>query len=236
EGLKADPNVRDTITHIRWKRLSEFKKEPVWSDWLSLETKRNDADQLDRWAWAFHALQSNDYREVEVKVKRGGDPISLTAIEDRDWPLVSRGLRLLGDYKLLKADNFGQALVLGGRDTREMIGIMYLQLKSLITGRVSFKQVGGPLEMMRQGFYVAKTGNFELLLFLGMISINLAVVNFLPIPVLDGGHMVFLIYEKLRGRPPGENVKIVATYIGLAMILLLMVVVFFQDFRKLFGI
>ncbi len=238
-GLKADPKDRDTITHIRWKRLSEFKKEPVWSDWLSLETNRNDATQFDRWAWVFHHLQANDYREVEVKVNRGGEelpPIALTAREDFDWPLTSRGLRLLGDYKLLKADNFGQAIVLGGRDTREMISIMYLQLKSLLTGRVSFKQVGGPLEMMRQGFYVAQSGNFELLLFLGMISINLAVVNFLPIPVLDGGHMVFLIYEKLRGRPPSENVKVVATYIGLAMILLLMVVVFFQDFRKVFGI
>jgi len=74
------------------------------------------------------------------------------------------------------------------------------------------------------------------LLFLGIISINLAVVNFLPIPILDGGHMVFLIYEKLRGRPPTENVKIIATYVGLAVILLLFVVVTFQDFRKLFGI
>jgi regulator of sigma E protease len=181
-------------------------------------------------------LQTNSYREIKVKVNGGGKELELTAEEDPDWPMVSRGLHLLGDYKLLKADNFGQALVLGGRDTRRMIGIMYLHLKSLITRRVSIKQMGGPLEMMRQGFSFAKAGNFELLLFLGMISINLAVVNFLPIPVLDGGHMVFLIYEKLRGRPPAENVKIVATYIGLAMILLLMVVVFYQDFSKLFGI
>jgi membrane-associated protease RseP (regulator of RpoE activity) len=238
-GLKADPKDRDTITHIRWKERSEFQKEPDWSKWLSLETKRNGATQPDRWAGIFHYLQSNDYREIEVKVNRGGEELpskALTAREDPDWPLVSRGLRLLGDYKLQKADNFGQALALGGRETRDWIGIMYLQLKSLLTGRVSFKNVSGPLGMMQQAFYVAQSGNFELLLFLAIISINLAVVNFLPIPVLDGGHMVFLIYEKLRGRPPSENVKVVATYIGLAMILLLMVVVFFQDFRKVFGI
>ena len=90
--------------------------------------------------------------------------------------------------------------------------------------------------MMRQGFSVAQSGNYALLLFLGIISINLAVVNFLPIPILDGGHMVFLIYEKLRGRAPPESVKIVATYVGLGMIAVLMIVVFYQDIRKMFGI
>jgi len=89
------------------------------------------------------------------------------------------------------------------------------------------------------GFFVAQAGNFELLLFLGIISINLAVVNFLPIPILDGGHMVFLIYEKLRGRPPTEKARVIATYIGLAMIGFLMLFVFYQDIQnyvlKMFG-
>ena len=65
-----------------------------------------------------------------------------------------------------------------------------------------------------------------------MISVNLAVVNFLPIPVLDGGHMVFLIYEELRGRPPSETVQAVATYVGLAVILALMVFVFCLDIKR----
>jgi regulator of sigma E protease len=67
-----------------------------------------------------------------------------------------------------------------------------------------------------------------------MISINLAVVNFLPIPVLDGGHMVFLIYEKVRGRPPSEGVRAVATYIGLAFLLLLMAFVIYLDMKRRF--
>jgi regulator of sigma E protease len=113
-----------------------------------------------------------------------------------------------------------------------MIVLMYLQLRSLATGRVSVKQVGGPIAISAQGFFIALTGNFELLLFLGIISINLAVVNFLPIPILDGGHMVFLIYEKLRGRPPTEKARVVATYIGLAMIGFLMLFVFYQDIQN----
>jgi len=92
--------------------------------------------------------------------------------------------------------------------------------------------MAGPIGMGVQGFFIAQSGNFELLLFLGIISINLAVVNFLPIPILDGGHMVFLIYEKLRGRPPAEKVRAVATYIGLAMIGFLMLFVFYQDIQN----
>ena len=73
------------------------------------------------------------------------------------------------------------------------------------------------------------------MLFLGAISVNLAVVNFLPIPVLDGGHMVFLLYERVAGRPPSEFVRLVATYIGLAFILGLMVFVLALDLKRLFS-
>ncbi|HZT81812.1 MAG TPA: site-2 protease family protein, partial [Gemmataceae bacterium] len=69
-------------------------------------------------------------------------------------------------------------------------------------------------------------------LFLGMISINLAVINFLPIPVLDGGHMVFLVYEKLRGRPASEHVRLAATYLGLLFILSLMAFVIYLDVKR----
>ena len=74
----------------------------------------------------------------------------------------------------------------------------------------------------------------EFIFFLGLISINLAVVNFLPIPVLDGGHMAFLIYEKIRGKPASEGVRIWATYAGLVLILCLMFFVFYLDFNRFF--
>ena len=74
----------------------------------------------------------------------------------------------------------------------------------------------------------------DFVFFLGLISINLAVVNFLPIPVLDGGHMVFLIYEKLRGKPASEQVRIASFYVGLLLILSLMCLVIYLDVKRLF--
>jgi len=238
-GLKKD----DTLTEYRLRQLSEFSKELGWSKWTSLESKRSDNVVYDRWAKPFTLLQALDYKEMQVRIKRPNEevkePITLTPVEDPTWPLGSRGLSLLSDYKLQKANSLGEALVMGGRETRDMIVLMYLQLRSLATGRVSAEQLGGPIAIGWQGFLIAQTGNFELLLFLGIISINLAVVNFLPIPILDGGHMVFLIYEKLRGRPPTEKARVIAAYVGLAVIGFLMLFVFYQDIQtyvlKMFG-
>jgi regulator of sigma E protease len=69
----------------------------------------------------------------------------------------------------------------------------------------------------------ADEGNATLLLFLTLLSANLAVLNFLPIPVLDGGHFVLLAYEGIRGKPADERVQVVLTYIGLILILALLI-------------
>ena len=99
---------------------------------------------------------------------------------------------------------------------------------------MSTKTFGGPIEIVSVTFSLAKDNIYELILFLGILSINLAVVNFLPIPLLDGGHMVFLIYEKIRGKPASEQVRTIAAYIGLALLLALMVYVFVLDIQRRF--
>ncbi len=238
-GLKKD----DTLKEYRLREQSRFSRELGWSSWSDLKSERDGNPVYDRWAQPFWFLQIIEHKEFQVKVKRPdedlAEPVALTAEEDRTWPLASRGLSLQEDYMIQRAGNLREALVMGGRETRDMIVLMYMQLRSLATGRVSFKQAGGPIAISVQGFFVAQAGNYELLLFLAIISINLAVVNFLPIPILDGGHMVFLLYEKLRGRPPTEKARIIATYIGLAMIGFLMLFVFYQDIQnyvlKMFG-
>ncbi|MEE3365850.1 MAG: site-2 protease family protein, partial [Planctomycetota bacterium] len=73
----------------------------------------------------------------------------------------------------------------------------------------------------------------RLLEFLAFLSFNLAVINFLPIPVLDGGHMVFLSWEAVTRRRPSEKVLIAATYFGLAFVLILMVTVIFVDLERI---
>jgi len=94
---------------------------------------------------------------------------------------------------------------------------------------LSYKELHGPLGIATVAYSVAQQGLPELLLFLGFLSVNLAVLNFLPIPVLDGGHMIFLIWEGITRKRPSERVLIAATYFGMAFVLCLMMLVLYLD-------
>jgi regulator of sigma E protease len=87
---------------------------------------------------------------------------------------------------------------------------------------------------MKQAAAHAEQGFSTLLIFLCMLSANLAIINFLPIPVLDGGHMVFLTLEGIRGKPVSERVFMAATYAGFVFILTLMVAVISLDISRWF--
>ena len=101
-------------------------------------------------------------------------------------------------------------------------------------GRTSVKAMSGPITLARYSYLIAGQDVWHLLLWIGLISVNLAVVNFLPIPVLDGGHMVFLIYEGVRGKPAPVIVQEIMTYAGLAVIGCLMLFVLGLDLWRIF--
>src|SRR5262249_20956761 len=170
--------------------------------------------------------------EVSLKLERGDQVVVLEPRLDGTWPLAERGLMLIPDMRLQRANGVGQALYMGLYDTGTTILDVYGNLRGMITGRISFTNVGGPLTIGVVAYKFAGMGFWELIFFLGMISANLAVINFLPIPFLDGGHMVFLIYEKIRGRPAPETVQAVATWAGLGLLILLMVTVLTIDFWR----
>jgi regulator of sigma E protease len=97
--------------------------------------------------------------------------------------------------------------------------------------QISPRELSGPWGILQAASRAAQESVTRLLLFLCMISANLAVINFLPIPLLDGGHMVFLAYEGIRGRPASERVQLVLTYVGLIFLLTLMAWVLGLDFH-----
>jgi regulator of sigma E protease len=233
-GIQPGHEVREIRRRLPGKTPGEVK----WSDWQKLQSRRKGADVYDQWAHVFYALQHADYTEIKLKVFKDGTEEEKELkfdekfkVEDPTWPLADRGVRLMSDQRLQRAGSLLEAVSFGVDSTTAFIKRIYLNLSSLLSGRISTRSLGGPIEIASQAFSAAEDP-FTLILFLGIISVNLAVVNFLPIPVLDGGHMVFLIYEKLRGRPPSETVRAVATYIGLAVILCLMVFVFYQDIDR----
>lgn len=222
-GLKAG----DVIKAVRFLKAGKDGGPPVPGTWFDLEP--------NQWANIFWTLQElADFKEMTLRVESDGQTreVSVTAVPDLTWPLADRGLVLAPDLRLQKADGFGEAVAMGMQRTWQSIMQIYMNLKAMITGRVSVKTLGGPIMIATVAYRFAGENFYEFLLFLGMISVNLAVINFLPIPVLDGGHMVFLIYEKLRGRPASEPVRVAATYAGLMLIASLMLFVIYLDVKR----
>lgn len=224
---------------------------PEWGQKTQLWTKQDAAAGSDTrkpeawWANIFWGFQRIDYKEVELLVKHAGgsDPetIELELMPDKSWPWYEpesyRGVRIppLPERRIRRAENSLDAIRMGLHRTKVVIVQIYLSLRSLVSGRVdATDNTIGPLRIAAIAFSVAGEDLPDFMVFLGFISINLAVINFLPIPVLDGGHMVFLIYEKVRGKPASEHVRVIATYAGLALILSLMLFATVLDVRWLF--
>ncbi len=160
-----------------------------------------------------------------------GKTAELLPVEADDWFDPDRGFRFEPYTVDRKAETFAEAASLGGEYTLFSLTTVFRTLKALGTGKVSPRALSGPITIVQVILKKADEGFSSLLLFLTFLSANLAVINFLPIPVLDGGHFVLLAYEGIRGKPANENVQTVLAYIGLALILALMVWVFGLDFE-----
>jgi len=102
----------------------------------------------------------------------------------------------------------------------------------MIQGRVSLDNIGGPIMIAQMAGSQAREGFDQLLQFIAFISINLAFLNILPIPVLDGGHLLFFLVEAVIRRPVNLRVREVAQQVGLFILIMLMVLVFYNDIAR----
>ena len=127
------------------------------------------------------------------------------------------------------------ALGRGVEETRDLILQFYITLQRMFTGDVGLNNMMGPVGMAQQGAQVASRGIVWLLWFLCLISANLAVVNFLPIPIVDGGLFTLLILEKIQGKPLSPDAQRIVQMVGLVLILGVFLLVTYQDIARMAG-
>jgi len=187
------------------------------------------------WAFVFYAIQRAQLRDIRIHIEGTGDTKDFSVLlqgreKEVDWFLPIRGI---GGFERLSknrvAETTSEAVELGIRHTRRSTINIYMTLRSLFRGELSPKALSGPLGIISIGYQVADSGIADLLTFLGLLSVNLAVLNFLPIPILDGGHMVFLIWEGVTRRKPSPKVIGLAHHVGLLFIISLFLFVMYQD-------
>ena len=172
---------------------------------------------------------------LTVAAQRGeeGKIIKSNVTVESDTRFVfDRGLILGQRQAIQKAASVGEAFSLGLREGVRRFNDVLRFLAMIPQGQIKLKHVGGPLEIVNIAKQETEKGFSRQLMFLTMLSMNLAILNFLPIPALDGGHMVFLIYELVAGKRANEALEFRLTVAGILALLTLMAVVFANDILR----
>ncbi len=168
--------------------------------------------------------------QVKLTYERGEESFGATLVPEatNDQFVAERGFVFEPIQRIRLARSFGEQLELGYQETVNSLGMVFRFLRKLGT-QIPLTSLGGPVTIAQAAGYSAFEGLGKLLVFLTILSANLAVINFLPIPLLDGGHMVFLAYEGVRGRPASERFVVALHTIGFAFIVTLMLFVLSLD-------
>jgi regulator of sigma E protease len=199
--------------------------------------------KVEQWYDLLELLQSSAGRELTGVVSRGGRRVNFTvrpyldSIPGPDGKLRAVG-RIgvgVGTGFISEKLTFGQSIAEGGRATLRASTQIVRTVRGLFSGRISGRTVGGPILIGQLAGESARMGLDTFLGFMALISINLAILNLLPVPVLDGGQFLFLLAEAIIRRPLPAKLRERLTTVGLVLIVLLMGLAFSNDLRRLFG-
>ena len=202
---------------------------------------RADEDTVRSWSDLIHKLWASPGHPLALRVVRGDSVVQLTVTpvaQTEDDSLSPRPksygyIGAEGDFVTHRKLSVGQAIAVGADKTVGAVGLMLESLRRLVT-HGSVKEVGGPITIAQVAGQQARLGLVQFLSFLAFFSVSLAVLNLLPIPVLDGGHAMFLIAEGIRRRPLSPELRLRLTQVGMLLVLAIMAVALSNDVLRLF--
>jgi regulator of sigma E protease len=184
----------------------------------------------------------NPEKELDLKVRRDGEimefkitpsPTTVKNEEGEEVTVGRIGISKKLDATIIKSESILDVPFKALKGVYEWCVLTLEVVVKLFTGGVSAKQMGGPILIVDAAAKAASVGAFTYFNFIAIISINLAILNLMPVPVLDGGHILFLSVEALRRKPLSEKLMVVANRIGMALIMLLITFVFYNDIIRI---
>lgn len=187
---------------------------------------------LDRWQTFVLQVRDNPGQPLVLDIERESTPLSLTLIPDTKSVgenrsegfagVVPKVIPLPDEYKTIRQYGPFTAVYQAGDKTWQLMRLTVSMLGKLITGDVKLNNLSGPISIAQGAGLSAEYGLVYYLMFLALISVNLGIINLFPLPVLDGGHLLFLAIEKLKGGPVSERVQDFSYRIGSILLVLLM--------------
>ena len=215
-GLKAG----DKVVAVNGQKLLGWKD---WVDVIKASPGKDLSLDVQRQDQMLNLMLRPDSEDLgQQLVGKAGVAASI----DNDWETQVKTQREVGVV---------ESLTLATAKTWNLSALTLKFLGKLIMGEASIKGISGPVSIGEMAGKSAMMGLETYIQFLAVISISLGVMNLLPIPVLDGGHLLYYIIEWVRGKPLSEHVQTVGLKIGLCIMGLFMLVAFFNDFTRIFG-
>lgn len=192
---------------------------------------RVDGEAVNEWSDAMGRIRGSHDDVLDLVVRQDGGERSLSlekgALEFPDFGIAFEAAMVTRQYPWKEA--FSHGLYASWNMTRQV----YLTLKKMVSRDVSTENLGSIVSISVVSYHVAMEGLTKLFYFLALLSINLAVINVLPIPILDGGYMMFLLIEKVTGAPISDRVMGYSQLVGLAFIFALLIYVIKNDIQRL---
>jgi len=197
---------------------------------------------INSWDEMAEIINASQGRTLRVSVRRQAITLDMSITPEKvttknifgeDVQRYVIGITASGE-SFSKNLNLFQAASESLMQTYRVTELMVVIIAKLIKGDISTNTLGGPIMIAQMAGDSAKAGVGSLISFIAVISINLAVINLLPIPVLDGGHLLFFLIEAIKGRPVSIKVREVAQQVGLFILILLMILVFYNDITRIF--
>tara|TARA_A100001011_G_scaffold156434_1_gene164924 strand:+ start:3502 stop:4671 length:1170 start_codon:yes stop_codon:yes gene_type:complete len=195
---------------------------------------------INTWEDLTNIIHSRPNSSINVSVLRGSEELDFL-LKTTSTPIINNGeidsIGVIGIRpEFLHSDiSFSQSLSSGLSGTIGGFGMIFMSMKMLFNGSASLSDFGGPIMIAQLAGDQAEAGIIPLLSFMALISINLAFLNILPIPGLDGGHIFIILIESIINRSLALKTKVLIQQVGMTFLLFLMVTVMFNDISRLFN-
>src|SRR5215470_8483278 len=192
-----------------------------------------DGNKIDNFGDVQRIVNFSAGVALTIVVDRSGALFTLKAVPAEKNKKGMLGITRSNEPGDVRTDPVGalEAVRLGADETWLVISTTMTYLRDVVAGRQSADQIGGPIKIAQISGEVAKLGFGPLLHLTALLSVSIGLLNLFPIPLLDGGHLLFYLIEAVRGRPLSERAQEVGFRIGLAIVLMLMIFAAFNDLR-----
>ncbi|MEY9975962.1 RIP metalloprotease RseP [Lysinibacillus sp. RC79] len=194
-----------------------------------------DGQVVDKWQDLAAFIQDHPSEDITVTVDRNGQQVNLNMkvkekIEQNGEKYGQIGVK----YESPREFNPLKAVVYGAQETYNMTARIFELLGMLITGKFTIDALSGPVGIYKATEQVAQYGFINLMNWAAMLSINLGIMNLLPLPALDGGRLLFFGFEAVRGKPIDRQKEGLVHFVGIVLLMILMVVVTWNDIQRFF--